>query len=75
MWRSASAAARRAALAELTGGSTTCPYLVDPNTGVQMGESAEIVAYLYDTYGVKRDAPSTAAVTIVTTAARLDACG
>jgi glutathione S-transferase len=26
------------------------PYLIDPNTGVQMFESAEIVAYLDRTY-------------------------
>lgn len=27
------------------------PYLVDPNTGVAMFESADIVKYLFDTYG------------------------
>jgi glutathione S-transferase len=26
------------------------PYLVDPNTGVEMFESADIVRYLEDTY-------------------------
>lgn len=41
---------RREALQELSG-KTTAPYLVDPNAGVQMGESADIVAYLWETYG------------------------
>lgn len=27
------------------------PYLADPNTGVEMFESADIAAYLRDTYG------------------------
>ena len=31
-------------------GATTAPYLVDPNTGVSMGESADICAYLLRTY-------------------------
>ena len=29
------------------------PYLVDHNTGVAMGESEEIVKYLFDTYSVE----------------------
>ena len=29
------------------------PYLEDPNTGVKMGESDAIVAYLFETYGGK----------------------
>lgn len=41
---------RTAELAVLTGGSTQCPYLVDPNTGRQTNESRDIVAYLYRTY-------------------------
>jgi len=32
------------------GGKEQFPYLVDPNTGVEMYESLEIVAYLYETY-------------------------
>jgi anaphase-promoting complex subunit 7 len=40
---------RRAALVQLAGKSTA-PYLVDPNTGRAMGESADIVEYLYRTY-------------------------
>ena len=28
------------------------PYLLDPNTGAQMFESAEIRDYLYDTYAL-----------------------
>ena len=43
---------RRSELAQLTGGSTQCPYLVDPNTNVAMTESADIVAYLYDRYAL-----------------------
>lgn len=41
---------RRTELASLTGGSSQCPYLVDPNTGASMAESADIVRYLYKTY-------------------------
>jgi anaphase-promoting complex subunit 7 len=41
---------RRQELLELTGNSTQCPYLVDPNTGVATGESADIVKYLYNQY-------------------------
>ena len=33
------------------GGKAQFPYLVDPNTGVEMYESLEIVAYLFATYG------------------------
>ncbi|KAJ7544501.1 hypothetical protein O6H91_09G081100 [Diphasiastrum complanatum] len=31
-------------------GSTKVPFLVDPNTGVSMGESLDIVGYLFKTY-------------------------
>ena len=33
------------------GGKAQFPYLIDPNTGVEMYESLEIVAYLFETYG------------------------
>ena len=33
------------------GGKAQFPYLVDPNTGKEMYESAEIVAYLFQRYG------------------------
>lgn len=33
------------------GGKTQFPYLEDPNTGVEMFESDDIIAYLYKTYG------------------------
>lgn len=33
------------------GGKAQFPYLIDPNTGVEMYESADIVAYLYAEYG------------------------
>jgi len=35
------------------GGRAQFPYLVDPNTGVEMYESLAIVAYLYETYGLR----------------------
>ena len=41
---------RRARLIEL-GGKMQVPYLVDPNTGVRLYESADIIAYLNATYG------------------------
>jgi glutathione S-transferase len=36
---------------ELRGGKTQVPYLVDPNTQIEMYESMAIVAYLFETYG------------------------
>lgn len=33
------------------GGKSQFPFLVDPNTGTQMYESDDIVAYLFETYG------------------------
>ena len=33
------------------GGKTQFPYLIDPNTGVEMYESNDIVAYLFEHYG------------------------
>lgn len=42
----------RAALGE--GGAGQCPYLVDPNTGRAVSESAAIIAYVAETYGAKR---------------------
>jgi len=33
------------------GGKQQFPYLVDPNTGVALYESLDIIAYLYQTYG------------------------
>lgn len=35
----------------LPGGKLTFPFLVDPNTGTKLYESADIVRYLYDRYG------------------------
>lgn len=40
---------QRATLAQMSG-STQCPYLVDPNTNVQMAESKDIILYLYKNY-------------------------
>ncbi len=42
--------AQRAAFTKRSG-KMMVPYLVDPNTGQEMFESADIVRYLYDTYG------------------------
>lgn len=33
------------------GGKSQFPYMVDPNTGKEMYESAEIIKYLFDKYG------------------------
>src|SRR5690606_36057074 len=38
-------------LFEMIGNNIQVPYLVDPNTGVNMFESAEIVKYLKQQYG------------------------
>ncbi|MFT4520650.1 MAG: glutathione S-transferase [Halioglobus sp.] len=46
----------RPALVE-RGGKAQLPYLVDPNTGVEMYESLDIVAYLFETYG-QREMPA-----------------
>jgi len=35
------------------GGKAQFPYLVDPNTGVEMYESLEIIAYLFESYGMR----------------------
>jgi len=43
---------RREELASITGGSSQCPYLMDPNTGTNMPESADIVEYLYQNYAL-----------------------
>ncbi|KAL7529358.1 hypothetical protein ACHAWF_002946 [Thalassiosira exigua] len=43
---------RREELAALTGGSSQCPYLIDPNTGASMPESQDIAEYLYSTYAL-----------------------
>ena len=39
------------------GGKAQFPYLVDPNTGVEMYESGDIVAYLFDRYGTGKRSP------------------
>jgi len=36
------------------GGKAQFPYLVDPNTGEEMYESDDIIAYLYESYGAGR---------------------
>ncbi len=39
------------------GGKEQYPFLVDPNTGVQLYESAEIVSYLFRQYGERSPGP------------------
>ena len=39
---------------EERGGKAQFPYLVDPNTGVEMYDSLDIVAYLFDTYAQRQ---------------------
>lgn len=41
---------RREELAQLTGGSSQCPYLIDDGAVVSMAESGDIIKYLYKTY-------------------------
>ncbi|KAK9841047.1 hypothetical protein WJX81_007611 [Elliptochloris bilobata] len=55
----------RAALTEAAPGARV-PYLEDPNTGVAMGESADIVRYLFATYsaGVREAAPAGLELTV-----------
>ena len=50
----AKGSARRDAFVELSG-KMQVPYLVDPNTGIEMFESADIIAYLEATYGLAGD--------------------
>ncbi|MEM7613102.1 MAG: glutathione S-transferase N-terminal domain-containing protein [Pseudomonadota bacterium] len=51
------------------GGKAQFPFLVDPNTGTQMYESADIVRYLYDTYADRRSLPSFVVKTVNATGA------
>ena len=39
---------------EARGGKFQFPYLVDPNTGMEMYESLDIVDYLFETYGQRK---------------------
>jgi hypothetical protein len=39
------------------GGKKQFPFLVDPNTGKQMYESDDVIAYLYATYGGGAEVP------------------
>lgn len=50
----------RAELAAAAPGARV-PYLEDPNTGTAMGESSDIVRYLFETYGAgaREPAPAT----------------
>lgn len=43
---------RRTELSDITGGSTQCPYLMDPNTGENISDSKDIIKYLYKNYAL-----------------------
>uniref|UniRef100_A0A7S3V3X1 GST N-terminal domain-containing protein n=2 Tax=Chaetoceros debilis TaxID=122233 RepID=A0A7S3V3X1_9STRA len=43
---------RRTELSDITGGSTQCPYLMDPNTGKNISDSKDIIQYLYKNYAL-----------------------
>lgn len=43
---------RRVELGDITGGSTQCPFLIDPNADIKMSESKDIIEYLYKKYGL-----------------------
>ncbi len=61
------------------GGREMFPYLVDPNTGVEMYESDDIIRYLFERYGTSAPAvplrlgPVTLATEMAASAARLGA--
>ena len=43
---------RRNELSQITGGSTQCPYLIDPNTDTKISDSKIIIQYLYQNYAI-----------------------
>ena len=54
VWKScARGSPKRQELFDKTGGTMQLPFLEDPNSGVSMFESAEIVDYLKETYTAK----------------------
>ena len=53
------------------GGKALFPFLVDPNTDTRMYESAEIVGYLYRTYGGRRPPPWAALKLVVQPSANI----
>ncbi len=56
------------------GGKAQFPYLVDPNTGTAMYESADIIRYLYQTYA-DRPAPSHFRIKALNTSSSMLASG
>lgn len=56
------------------GGKEQFPFLVDPNTGAAMYESADIIEYLYDTY-TDREAPSRFRIKLINTPSAMLASG
>lgn len=59
-------------VAERLGGKTQFPFLYDPNNDVSLYESADILEYLYDTYG-SRPAPGYWSIKALRTPAALSA--
>ncbi|KAL2623424.1 hypothetical protein R1flu_003629 [Riccia fluitans] len=52
---------------KMNGGQEQFPYLIDPNTGVSMYESSEIVSYLFKQYGSgRKPSPGLLESTLVT---------
>lgn len=43
---------RRNELSQITGGSTQCPFLIDPNTDTKISDSKIIIQYLYQNYAI-----------------------
>jgi len=51
LWDIGKMSPRRMELASISSDqSSQCPHLVDPNTGVSMKESTDIINYLYKNY-------------------------
>ncbi|MBB3047467.1 glutathione S-transferase [Litorivivens lipolytica] len=65
---------RYRAEAKRLGGKAQFPLLIDPNTGQQLYESADIIRYLCTTYG-ERSAPSTLRLKVINTASSMLASG
>lgn len=57
------------------GGKAQFPYLIDPNTGKEMYESADIVAYLYAEYGDGRPPAMLGGGALATAAVALSGAG
>ena len=56
------------------GGKAQFPFLIDPNSGVQLYESVDIIAYLYKTYG-ERAVPRRWQIKLINTTSSMLASG